>query len=106
MQQFSVSTEAIAALYGIQLPRPEDLPPSYPNVRKWLAHQVRTLQGANKEAWQRARADPEKMRRVRAANLQRARAYRERRATMETSAPRRPTSAVVSHKCGDHQPAR
>ena len=99
MQQFRVSTEAIAALYGIQLPRPEDLPPSYPNVRKWLAHRVRTLQGANKEAWQRARADPEKMQGVRAANLQRARAYRERRAMMEAAAPR-PTPAGVDHNCG------
>jgi hypothetical protein len=78
MQQFRAGTEAIAALYGIQLPRPEDLPPSYPDARRWLANRVRTREGANREAWRRVSADPEKLQRVRGANLLRARAYRER----------------------------
>ena len=97
MQQFHVSTEAVAALYGIKLPELEDLPPSYPNVRRWLAHRVRTLEGANREAWQKARADPEKMQRVRAANLLRARSYRERKAARQPRQATRPASPC--HAC-------
>ena len=77
MLKFTASTEAIAAMYGIQLPKVKDLPPS--SLRSWLAHRVRAAEGANKRAWERLRTDPAWLQHAREANLLRVKAYREKK---------------------------
>jgi len=70
--------EAIAAQYGITLPAPEELPPSYTSVRMWLTRRVATLQGRHKQAWENTKRDPDKLQRARQANRARVDAYQSR----------------------------
>jgi hypothetical protein len=83
MQQYWLTIEAIASIYGILLPNQHELPPGYPTVRSWLANRVRTLEGSNKEHWERTRSDPRKLQHARETNLQRVRAYRARKMRLQ-----------------------
>lgn len=96
MQQYRLSTEAIATLHGITLPCQLELLGGYPSVRAWLASRVRTPEGRNKDSWCRTKADPQRLQHVRELNRLRARRYRER-----AKAGR--TLAVAGKEEGQHE---